>query len=41
MEYGRAKQAILAASPVGGHRKRNLIQNFSFVFELTIRYINI
>jgi hypothetical protein len=28
MEYGRAKQAILAASPVGGHRKNILIQNF-------------
>jgi hypothetical protein len=27
MEYGRAKQAILAASPVGGHRKNILIQN--------------
>ncbi len=32
MEYGRAKQAILAASPVGGHRKRILIQIFCFSF---------
>jgi hypothetical protein len=32
MEYGRAKQAILAASPVGGHRKRSMIAKFSSNF---------